>query len=642
MRKPHYWKRPTTSPMPSEIIAFDTETFHGDDVLREDGEWQTLRVGCALAYRLDDGKRTRQQELTFRKPEEFWEFVFSRMSVHRPVWVIGHNIAYDLGVVNGWKLLMSDEYVRDRWCVSGQMFYVTGRYKGLGLNFLDTLNYWHCALSKVGKSVGLPKLEMPDNEVCDGEWEKYCRNDVDVTARGLDTIIKFARSNHLGPFQPSIAGAAFGAYRTAFMQSSVLVHCEKSVLILERNAYYGGITEPNYVGKVPTDSVYELDVCSMYPAMCCRDLPIRYLGQSRKMSVKNILQLAENRIVFADVDIQDSKKPYPVKTKKGTYHATGTFRTALAHPELMEAIADGVVRYVHHVAWYVKEPIFKEYMLFFVANKINYHDKGDDAFENVCKLYATNLYGKTGQVTHQWRKWGREALQIIEQRYNLPEYALEYWYRRPPDAYHFDPFVKLPELPEPLQCRTDFGFMEIRVGENESRDSCPAIAAMVTSYARVYLRQLQEIAGKKNWYYSDTDSIWTNLEGYENLLKAGHVQTQTLGRLDFKKLHDWMHVYGPKDYETNLVCKRKGIRSKATSDGKGGWCQLQFPGALEQMRSGEHGGVLVKHVTKHLYRQLTRCVPLEDGFTRPLCFPSENPERVKERKTKCRGRISGR
>ena len=630
MRKPHYWKTAGPASAPSELIVVDTETHYGKDTMIGDSEYHTLRIGCALAYRYEKGKRTRVQDITFRTVGEFWQLVRSRLNSRRPVWVVGHNLAYDLGILNGWKVLCGKEYTQEKVCISGTMFYVKGTLNGCGLNFLDTVNYYHCSLAYIGKSVGTPKMEMPDVLDSDDVWIRYCRNDVEVTALAIENIITFTRKHMLGPFQPTIASYAFAAYRSRFMRENVLVHDYRDSLALERNAYYGGIVDTAYVGTVPAECIYELDVCSMYPSVCRYDLPTYHWCNSKRIGVDRIQELRKDYMVFADVTLANCKLPYPVRGKKGTYYVTGTFRTALAHPELMEAIDNGYVKTVHFASWYKKVPIFKEYMEFFVKHKIDYADAGNDAFANVCKLFANSLYGKCGQQTPKWQVWGKEALQTLEQIHGLPEGKLSDYYDSPPDLYHTEAYVYLPGIPYEVQIRCLFGDVEIHVGEWESRDSCPAIAACVTSYARVLLRSYQRIAGSGHWYYSDTDSIWVDGTGLQRLLNAGCVRKQQLGYLDYKDTHFIMDVHGPKDYATDLVCKRKGIRGNALPTEDGGWEQLQFPGALQQIQDDVDGTVCVKHIVKHLHRNITRCRVLPSGYTRPFVYPMENPEERKK------------
>jgi hypothetical protein len=530
--------------------------------------------------------------------------------------------------VNGWRWITGTSYKVEKCAVSGQIFYLKGYINGCGLVFCDTTNYFRCSLAELGKSVGVPKLEMPAYDAPDAEWERYCMNDVEVTAAGMDALRDFSRSNALGPWAPSIAGLSFTAFRSCFLKDKVLVHNYRSVLELERGCYYGGVVDTPVVNVKIPGPVYELDVCSMYPAVCRNPLPTRFRHDGCRYGLEAVASLAERFMVAARVDLDSPDYPYPVRQQRGTYFATGRFTTDLAHPELLAAVGRGHVKYVRYLAYYDRSEMFREYMEFFTTKKGEYEREGNKAFRTLTKYYANSLYGKTGQLSPQWRQWGEEALRVLEERYGLKPGELEKWYGKPPTLYEAEEGFRFPQIPEPVSVRDLYGVVEVQCGETESRESCPVVAATVTSYARELLRSYQTTAGAGHWYYSDTDSIWVDPAGLANLEAAGCVRDNQLGFLSLKDTHSWMIVYAPKDYETDLTLKRKGIRGSAEPSPSGGWLQPQFPGALQQLRDGIHSGVYVRTVDKHLARSPTKCKVLPGGHTRPLCFPAENPERV--------------
>lgn len=635
MRHGHYWKLAGAKMAPANILCFDTETWHGDEAKVEGGEFQTLRLGCALAYRLEKGVRTRVKRITFTDPEPFWELVVSRLDKRRPLWVFAHNAAFDMGVVCGWEWLRETNIQVDKAAISGQLFYLKCIHNGCGLVFADTLNYYRCSLKQLGRAVGIHKSEMPTQESGDADWQRYCMQDVEVTAAGVDALIAFNRKERLGPWQPSIAGLAFSGYRAAFMKHQVLVHDDRPCLNLERGCYYGGLVDTPRIGEAPSTPIYELDVCSMYPSVCQYDLPYYKEGYSERVGMKVFDKLRKKYMLAAEVTIESPETPYPVRLKSGTYHPTGRFVTCLAHPELMRAVDAGHVKWIHRLAWYRYAPIAADYMKHFVRRKVEFKKADNAAFETLCKYYANNLYGKWGQMTPQWLEYGPEALAALEEQFGLREGLLQEKYPTAPDLYCPEAFRLFPEIKEPIPLRDYYGVVEMRVGECESRDSCPILAATVTSYARLLLRDYQKIAGEGNWYYCDTDSIWTNRVGYERLVAAGSVKQDTLGYLSLKHEHNRLVVFGPKDYECDTARRLKGIRAAAKPDGKGGWTQLHFPSAAAQIRLNKPGGVFVAEVLKHLRRELTKCVLLPDGKTRPLVFPLENPE-GKNGKAVCR------
>ena len=629
VRKAHYWKVAGASSAPSNIMVFDCETVFGPSAEVPGGELQKLRLGVAIAYRLEHGTRTRIHRIVFRTADEFWQFVISRLDKKRPLWVFAHNIAYDLGCVSGYGWIMRSGYTTSKAAVSGQLFFLKGHFDGKPLNFCDTINYFRCSLASLGNSVGRAKLEMPTPEAPDETWIEYCGNDVEVAALGIDKLIQFGREHALGPWQPSIAGLAFSAYRSSFMSHKVLVHPYKQALITERTAYYGGVVDTPLVKRKIPGPIYELDVCSMYPHCCTYDLPTKFVRDGRRYGLQAVKRLAEKYLVFADVDLDSPDTQYPVKQRKGTYYPVGTFRTCLAHPELMYAVEHGHVKYLHYISVYEKAPIFKYYMEWFVSRKIEYELAGDDAFRTVCKYYANNLYGKTGQMTPHWQEWGRDSLTQLEEIHGLSEGSLEQWYDKPPDLFLPEETFRFPTIPIPIEVRDIYGVVELKLRQSESRESCPAIAATVTSYARLLLRSYQRIASPGHWFYSDTDSIWVDETGKTNLETAGAIRQDTLGYLSVKSEHSWLVVHGPKDYETSNTVKLKGVSRNAKLTDDGGFRQLQFPSAITQIRDGVDNGVYVRHVTKHLSRCVTKAKVLTTGETVPLNFPDDNPERLK-------------
>lgn len=627
MRTAHYWKKAGEASAPSNVVVFDTETYHGPDVREGDRELQTLRVGCALAYRLDKGRRTREQRCTFRVPSDFWRFVRSRLDKKRPLWIVAHNVGYDMGVVGGWGVITSHTFGTLKSCVSNSLFYLKGFLDGLPVVIADTFNYYRCSLATIGKGMGYRKLRMPQPTACEARWEVYCRRDVDVCARALDNLIAFVRAEKLGPWQPSIAGLAFAAFRSRFMADRVLVHNDRNALRCEREAYYGGIVDTAFVGRVPADTIHEMDVCSMYPSVCREPVPVRLKSSSAKIGLQVVKKLMREFHVIADVTLESPDYPYPVRLKSGTYYPTGRFRTSLAMPELEHAVRYDRVKWIHFAAWYEAKPIFREYMEYFIGKKIAYSKEGNEAWSTICKYYGTNLYGKTGQETPVWREWDRDSMQELEEYHGLKRGSLSDYYKKPPTLYELEETCHVHGIEQPLQVRDYFGVVEVRVGENESRESVPAIAATITSYARQLLRSYQITAGAGHWFYSDTDSIWVDRIGLERLTDSGVVRQDELGFLSHKKEHAWMHVHGPKDYETDKVRRMKGVRVLATPTDDGGWSQLQFPSPIVQIRDGVAAGVVVRHVTKHLKRVIKRAKIGPDGSARPLVFPNERPER---------------
>jgi DNA polymerase type B, organellar and viral len=618
MRKPHYWKEAGRTTAPSEIVVFDVETKHGKEAEVAGGELQTFRLACGLAYRIDGGRRTRMQRMRTTNRNDVWPFIMSRLHSDRPVWVWAHNAPFDIGAAGLWQYITNIRYQIEKCVLSSSTTWIKGYWDAKPLIFADTCNYLKMSLADVGVAVGLPKMEMPEYSEDDETWFEYCENDVMVTAKAVDSLIDFVRINDLGRWQPTAASMAFQALRRKFYPPKVLVHCDWRALDIERRGYYGGIVETAFIGRTDIGPIYECDVVSMYPSVCRKPLPTRLLSRVIKPDGKMVSRLMQSRLIIGDVDIQTGSDTYPLREGGKVCHVKGRFRTVLPHPELELAMQRGHVKHFHEVCIYEARPIFKEYMEHFFHYRRNAPGGPKGAFGTFAKLLMNSLYGKTGQRSPRWIEWGDEAFSVLEQVHGLAEGSLSAELGGEPQVDEYEWPILIADNTIMVNCRQYWGKVEIDCGYSESRDSCPAIAATVTSYARCLLREYHRIAGPKNWVYSDTDSIWTTQTGFERLVRAGRIKDGELGSLEAKKPIDWMHIHAPKDYETPQAIKLKGIKKNWKPGKEKPYSQLQFPSALAQLKNPEPNGVFVKYIEKELKRKIDACIVGPDGWTTPL------------------------
>lgn len=630
MRKPHYWTRPKRSQTPSEIVVYDCETWHGQRAMVAGGELHRFRLAACLAYRLEAGKRTRVEWLHTTERDSVWGFITHRLSTSRPLWVWGHNLPYDIGAAGMWQVITSPRYQIRKAILEGGIFLLQGDLEGCGLNFADTCNYFHCSLAALGESLGIPKLKMPQQDEPDEVWARYCMRDVEVTAAAVDSVMRLIREHELGPWQPTAASLAFSAFRTRWMRHRVLVHNYALPLKLERAAYYGGLVTLAKVGRTPPGRVHELDVRSMYPHICCGELPTRIAGYSERIGPDAVEHLSNQYAVIADVSLDTRHADYPLRVRGRVYYPTGRFRTVLPPAELAHALSEGVVRRVHAASWYHRAELFRDYMTDLARMRAEAEEGGRPEFATLAKLLMNSLYGKTGQLAPEWAEWGREALQLVETRHGLPHGCLAASYDRPPTMESAEDVYHWLEHGIHVDTRCYWGTVEIKVGTHEARDSCPAIAGAVTGAARCLLRSYQRTAGPGHWYYSDTDSVWVDDEGLRRLDAAGYIRPKEMGYLSIRGSFDWAHFHAPKDYEYGLSevtvplgRKLKGVRPDSIRAADGGWLHLQFPGAKTQIVEGREAGVFVRLGTKHLARRNDRVHVGRDGWTAPLEMPRD-------------------
>jgi hypothetical protein len=502
-------------------------------------------------------------------------------------------------------------------CIGGGTMFVKGHLDDCPIILCDTFNFWKCRLADVGRDLEIPKMAMPAGGAPMADWLDYCERDVEVCAAAFDSLIGFMRAEDLGPWAATTAGLSFSAYRHRFMRHKVLVHDDAAVLKLERQAYYGGIVDVAFVGKVPVGRVYELDVRSMYPTVCRGELPYRLEGSSRRIGAAALMSLGEQYAVCADVDISTDDETYPVRSGFRTVYPHGDYRTQLADPELREALRLGRVGRVHFAAWYRRAPIFREYMDWALEKRQQFREQGLLAWSAISKMLANALYGKAGQRNIRWEQWGPDAMRAVERAHGLPEGELRRFDNHPPKLRRREGCYIMPQQGLSLKLRDYWGSTEVQVDYGESRDSCPAISAHVTSEARMLLREYQRAAGPKHWFYSDTDSLWVDDVGLARLGALGHIDNNRPGKLGIMNEYPSFIIHAPKDYEAAGRRVAKGVKPDAAWDGPDTFEQWQFPGAAALMQDASEAGVLIKKVRKQLKRGLESCHVGEDGWTSP-------------------------
>ncbi|MBA7652692.1 hypothetical protein ES703_60531 [subsurface metagenome] len=153
-------------------------------------------------------------------------------------------------------------------------------------------------------------------------------------------------------------------------------------------------------------------------------------------------------------------------------------------------------------------------------------------------------------------------------------------------------------------------------GYEECFNSFPAIASQVSAFARMYLYELMKVAGWRNYYYCDTDSLIVNKTGLSNL--RSYLDDTKLGSLKVQETTQSVCIRGLKDYTTDTKTVVKGIRKNAIQVSDGIYNQEQWPSLKGLLRSGLANTYRIKYITKSLDRKYTKGIVRQDGWIDPL------------------------
>ena len=620
----HYQKRNHSNAGPGAFVFLDTEArieTNPDDPLEE---YQTLKLGVAHYMRLVDGKPTRQKSIRFRTAQEFWQFMRDVSHPLIPTWLVAHNLAYDLTLVDFGGQLDTRQFIlsdddRDVWGVippdKGDKKYVglfvdedpptilqLKHAQGWRLVGMDSLNYYKSSLAALGIRLGFPKGQVDFRTATDEELFTYCERDVEILSLSIQGLLAFVKENDLGRFRLTGPSMAMGCLRHKFHHPKYCTHDETDVRALERTGYFGGRLEMFWHGK-HQGPFYSLDVKSMYPFIMEKNRFPRKLWDwytGPELDTLPAAELGEN--TMAEVLIKTDQDTFPLRLDNATVYPHGTYWTTLCGPELIRAAKAGCIQSVGRWSKYYLDDLFSGFMEFFGTKRDEYTQAGDDLQADLCKSMMCSLYGKYGQKSPGW-----EAFRADKSTPKKPQW-----------------------VETDLDTRTTTRYRMIgrhyqrSIPKTEHPKAFPAVAAWVTSHAREYLRHLMLLAGWKNVLYVVTDSLIVTEEGLHNLDAAGVIGGTRRGELTFEHGSDDIELRSLHQYKMGTRSKF-GSRKKSAKDKGGGVVEeTQFQGLRSIIGEGWKPRVRVRKVVKAFQMEYTRGVKLSDGKIAPLVLNQQN------------------
>lgn len=592
MRRAHYLKPNHGCEMPHECIWVDTET--NAKLLSDGSERHELDFGYAAYSRtVRKGEWIEPQWIKFNNILMFWEWVTSRLHGKSKLYIFAHNWAFDAPVLDVFNVLPELGFKLHNSVIQSPPVILKWRCAPHSLMLIDTLNIWRMPLAKLGESIGLPKLKMPDKLAPQSEWDTYAKRDVEIIMRACLNWFDYLKSNDLGGFAPTLASQAVRTFRHKFMSHKILIDSDEKALALARNSLHGGRTECFYLGKVP-ETIYKLDANSQYPAiMRTKFMPRQLLGHYTRPSVNELSKWLDEFCLTIKAHIKTSLPVYPVNHNDRLTFVTGEYIGYLSTPEIEYAIEHDLIVEVYEVNIYERDIIFRDYIDYFYNERLKYKAEGDETRSLQTKLLMNSLFGKFAQRGIMYTK-------VDDTR----DASIKVWTEIDAETGDVFNYRQYAHIIEELQ------------QEGESRDSHPAIAAHITAHARTQVWGWMLGSGLGNYYYCDTDSIWVNKSGYERLRHL--IDDNELGMLKCEGVHDNVWIYGPKDYIIDNQVRIKGIRSKARKVDDNVFEQDKFSSLIGLLRYGDMSAPIVKKQIKHLKRQYNKGIVQDDGWIIPL------------------------
>jgi len=560
----------------------DTETRHD------------LKVGIAHYYDLR-GKKRKPTECIFTTSAALYAFIEAHTYAHQVLNIAALNVAFDFAAGGLGKTLPAGGWELKKFVFTGGVVILQFRRGTRKIMVYDVLNWVRASAKQMGKLLGLPKLDVDFESVSMADLIVYCRRDVEIIAQMMLHYFDFVQSNDLGSIGPTVSSQALTAFRHRFMAHDVYIHNTQAIINLERAGYYGGRTECFRLGRVD-GPIYYLDINSMYPhVMQTYEYPIKLVAQSTQgLGVKALVSQLDKYHVIASIECEITEPVIPIRLDNKTVFPVGRLKVCVANTALKYIMAHGRIRSVSCAACYKRAPIFREYVKYFHALKEKYTQEKNLVYRDISKRLMNHLYGKFGQR-------GYDLTELRET--DDPDFKEVTYY----DAETGESWVEL----------TIFGKVYRReTSEYESFNSFPAISSAVTENARFELWDLIVKAGRKNVYYCDTDSLFTNQAGYDSLLNE--INDDMLGKLKLEAVYDWVVFRGLKDYETPDYARHKGVKRNAVQISDNTFVQTHFPTFKGVLRGNMTDHIITTDVTKVLSRVYNKGVVTDGGSVAPF------------------------
>lgn len=482
--------------------------------------------------------------------------------------------------------------------------------KSIRIHFVDSLNLLNSSLDKLAQDFGVdtkkthfpysfvsqdtllyrgptpaiefyPKLanKSPDsiaiyNNLYKSDWDlreetlTYLNNDLNSLLEIMDEFSLRVYIDHNTELTVSstISRLALNIYLKNYLkQSKIPAITNKHMFNFIKKAYFGGMTEV----YIPYgENLFLIDVNSLYPATALYDMP--GLKTEYIENFKEGLNL-DDLFGFFYCHVISAKNTYlgllPITTAKGLVFPNGEFTGTWSTEELKLAAKHGYkIKVIKGFNFNKVKSPFKEYVTELYKEK----SLATGSRKMIFKSLLNNLIGRfgininkpiTAEVTMEERDY-IAMTRVIKAQHLLQDGNFLITYhptisKEVCEEHGLDYFKVLDKK------------YKLSSEETTFNDSSIAIAAMINSYARVFMNRIKLDILNKNGkiFYMDTDSLVLDKKGLDILAEAGLIGPK-LGQ--FKIEHEIIKGYfisnktyclltGKEDSLSKVIIKAKGV-----------------------------------------------------------------------------------
>lgn len=434
------------------------------------------------------------------------------------------------------------------WVVSGVPDIVRYGVAGATIVWLSGRQYLNLPHSQLEATVGYPG---PGPDARTGLPSVGTRTAAQVAGCWLQAVTRLAdwwRAVRGGRWSDTVSGLAMNYFRSRLTERTILDHDDEAAGQLERHGIFGGRASVYYTGDVVHERgvgrvgvqgmasqgqrsvagpVTLADVRSMYPfLLASKPYPVRLAGVIDRPRVRACTDLLERYGVIASVQLDARFPEYPYRSDDGIVYPVGRFNTVLCGPELERACKAGEVSQVYRLAYYVMGRPFDGMARSLIEMRQAYKREGNPGWELFVKLLSNSFAGKLAQRRHRWE---RRPGVVPEQDWG--EWVVAGTTNTARTVY-----------------RSIAGMVQERVEDTGKRRTMGQCFAYLTSYGRLYMRDVRAHCPPGSVVSQDTDGLWLLPTGLDALTAAGLLRADAPGTLRVVRSEDDARFWGPKHY----------------------------------------------------------------------------------------------
>ena len=552
---------------PRQMVFVDCETYPFETDVATGVEQHMLHLWCAHYIYIAPGKLAKQEWKTGTTSGEFWNWISSRIDAHHQTYVFAHNALFDFRVLDLWQNV-SDGFLEltkthydnakhrkeSPLIIMEEPPTIIKLYMGYGKKLIicDTMNYFRMPLDELGESVGVKKLDMPRFDDHIDKWEKYCRNDVEIIRKAIMQLVVWCSDNGPNAWRLTAAGIAKSILDMKHAFKVWPSPADSDDRKFERECLYHGLIEVYRKDEMLRETIYHLDVSSLYPSIMLDPVPVELIASGDQLTLMELMA-ADPRCHIAEVLVKTNIEPLPSRGDRGKpRYLNGNYVTVICGDELQRAVDMNQILEVRRWHRYRMKPVYHQFVTDLWSARMKYEQQGNGAFADLCKLMLNSSYGKISQKSGEW--------QLIDE-----EIAPK---RDEPFGTYFD----IDLIHKKLHAyRFIDGYCWKNCGNQEMEISSPVVTAFIAAGARERMHRLRQAAGRQNVYYQAVDALFTNDAGYQHLRRKDEIARREIGKLKVVEVAERAYFLDKNHYEfgDKVVCSGlQGSPHTKTESGK--------------------------------------------------------------------------